>query len=213
MSDFPSKLTLEEKLNPSITALLVIDVQIDFCSPEGLLAKRGRDLSLMDPMIDRLEKVIETAKRNNVYTAYTQQIYDRTKLSPLRLEQYDLDGQLVTANIATNGYKFYRLNPPKDNVFVKYNFNAFSNKKLLKELERRGVKTLVITGVDSQTCVETAIRNGFDLGYKIVVPKDLIATNARRIAQQERTLELVERIYGAVITSQDLLSIWTKTRF
>lgn len=159
-------------------------------------------------MIDSLTKVIEIAKKKKVLTLYTQQIYDHTKLNNLQKEQYELDGKLITCDIATEGYKFYRLNPPKELVYIKYNFNIFSNPALYQTLKDKGIKTLLITGVDAQYCVETAIRNGFDLGYKIVVPEDLIAANANFKYLQERTLDLVKQTYGVVIQANDLFEIW-----
>jgi ureidoacrylate peracid hydrolase len=203
-------MNLTDKVNPSTTALVVIDVQNDFCSPEGILAKRGRDLSLMDPMIDTLESFIETALSKNVLTLYTQQIFDRSHLNTLQLEQYDLDNKLITCDISGDGYRFYRLNPPTASIYVKYNFNAFSNPDFQGVLESKGIKTLIITGVDAQFCVETAIRNGFDLGYKIVVPSDLVATNAKKVEVMNRTLDLVRSTYGVVTTSTEIESIWNR---
>lgn len=202
-------MTLSEKMTPSTTALIVVDIQNDFCSPDGVLAKRGRDLSLMDPMIDKLESLIEIAKSKNILTLYTKQIYDRTKLNQLQLEQYDLDNKLVTCDISGEGCRFYRLQPPENSVYVKYNFNVFSNYDFLKTLERNQIKSLVVTGVDAQFCVETAIRNGFDLGYKIVVPSDLIATNGKKIEMINHTLELVRSTYGTVTSYSELESLWT----
>lgn len=199
---------LKEKLNPKLTALLVIDIQVDFCSPKGLLGMRGRDLSLMEPMIDNLEKIIAVAQKKGILTLYTQQVYDRNKLNSLQKEQYDLDGKLITCDINTDGYKFYRIKPPKSSVYEKYNFNVFSNFELVKELQERGIKTLVIAGVDTIFCVETAIRNGFDLGYKIVVPKDLIAGNAKHTELNNRTLELVSKTYGVVSDFEEISGIW-----
>ncbi|MBI4836578.1 MAG: cysteine hydrolase family protein [Candidatus Abawacabacteria bacterium] len=199
---------LPDKLAPIHTALLVIDIQNDFCSPEGLLAKRGRDLSRIEPMIDRLIPFIEIAKQNNILTLYTQQVYDWEKLNERQREQYTLDGRFVNCDIATDGPKFFRINPPREQVFIKYNLNAFSNPNLLETLETNHIKTLIITGVDSEFCIETAVRNAFDLGFKVVVPKDLIANNARKVHREERLLELVETWYGAVTTSEEITLLW-----
>lgn len=205
-------MSLEKKLNPGHTALLIIDIQIDFASPEGLLAKLGRDLSLVEPMINTLEKVIGVAKKAGVLTLFTQQIYDRNKLNDLQKEQYDLDGKLITCDVNTDGYKFYRINPSKDKVFIKHNFNCFSNLDLVKTLKNNGIKTLVITGMDTIFCVETAMRNAFDLGYKIVIPKDLVAGNAKRMALHNKTLEMAKQ-FGVVIKSDDLIKFWGKRKF
>lgn len=78
---------------------------------------------------------------------------------------------------------------------------------LMKELSEKAIKTLIITGVSTQICVETAIRNGFDLGYKIVVPRDLVATTSKDPDIQNRTLRLVEKTYGVVVTSPEIITI------
>ena len=200
---------LEEKIAPAHTALLVIDMQKDFAGPGGFRDKRGGDLSMAAEVIGRLPAVIEAARQAGVAVLYTQQIYDRTKLNPLQLEQYDLDGKAVTCDIAGDGWHFYGVQPPEGDVFVKYNYNAFSNPELENRLAARGIKTLVIAGMDTFYCVETAIRNGFDLGYKIVVAEDLVACNGKHRGLHERTLQLVEKSYGVVVTAEALRGIWS----
>lgn len=130
---------LKDKINPKYTALIVIDIQNDFASPEKkyFRANRGGDLSMVDPMIDKLEKVIPVAEKAGVLVIYPQQIYDRSKLNDLQKEQYDLDGKLVTCDIKTDGYKFYRINPPESKIYPKYNFNIFSNDDLINLLRER----------------------------------------------------------------------------
>jgi ureidoacrylate peracid hydrolase len=201
---------LKDKVDPKHTALVVIDIQNDFASPDKRFfrASRNGDLSLVDPMVDKLEKVIPVAEKAGVLVIYTKQIYDRSKLNDLQKEQYDLDGKLITCDISSDGYKFYRLKPPEDKVFPKYNFNIFSNKALTSLLAEKKIKTLVITGMDTIFCVETAIRNGYDLGYKIVVPMDMIAGNAKAKEMNERTLELVKKTYGVLTTSYELIELW-----
>ena len=199
---------LKEKLKPEHTALLVIDIQNDFASPEGLLGRGGRDLSLVDPMIEKLGKLADAAKRANVLTLYTQHKFDRSKLNDLQKEQYDLDGRTVTCDIKTDGWHFYRINPPAEDVYEKYAYSAFSSRALTSRLEAYGIKTIVITGMDAIYCVESTIRSGFDLGYKIVVPEDLIAGNARHLPWQEKTLELTKKTFGVVTSSEELERAW-----
>ncbi len=201
---------LKKKLDSRHTALLVIDIQKDFAAPNGVRGQRGGDLSQVDPMVDRLEIVIPIAEQSGVLVLYTQQVYDRDKLNELQKEQFDLDGKLIMCDPKTGGQEFYRINPPSELVFEKQNFNAFSNPKLQDALNARGIKTLVITGMDTYYCVETAIRNGYDLGYKIVIPEDLVACNGKHIEMHNRTLELVKKTYGVVVTFDELKRIWQK---
>jgi ureidoacrylate peracid hydrolase len=199
---------LKEKISPKHTALLVIDIQNDFAAPGGLLAKGGRDMLMVEPMIEKLQKTIAIAQVTGVPIFYTQQIYDRSKLTELQKEQYDMDGKYITCDIKTDGYKFYKIKPSAESVFVKYNYNAFSNPELEKKIKEHDIKTLVIAGLDTYWCVETAIRNAFDLGYKVVVPKDLVACNGRHQDLHRRTLELVQKTFGVIVTSEEINKIW-----
>lgn len=199
---------LRAKLDPAVTALLVIDLQNDFCSPTGLMASMGKDVSGMDSMIAKIRELAVVCEQLSVPVFYTQQIYDRAKLSGLQKEQYDLDGKLIICDIAGEGYKFYGINPPPDRVFPKYNYNVFSNAALDQELSNQHIKTLIITGVSTQICVETAIRNGFDVGYKIVVPRGLVGTTSRDPDSQKRTLRLVEKTYGVVIDFAEIMNLF-----
>src|SRR4030043_2341009 len=204
------KMNLSEKINPKHTTLIVIDVQNDFASPDHKFfrASRNGDLTIVDPMIDKLEKTIPVAKRAGVDVIYTQQIYDPAKLNDLQKEQYELDSRLVTCNINSEGHKLYKINPDMKDVYKKNNFNIFSNDELVGRLVRRNTKTLVLTGMDIVFCVETAIRNGFDLGYKIVVAEDMIAGNARYMDLNNKTLELVKMTFGVVSNSAELIFSW-----
>jgi ureidoacrylate peracid hydrolase len=206
-------MNLHEKLNPATTALLVIDIQNDFCSPKGLMASMGKNVSGMESMIEKITQLTKVCDNRGIPTFYTQQIYDRAKLTDLQNEQYDLDGKMITCDIAGDGYKFYKLNPPADRVFQKYTYSAFSNSDLRNELTNRGIKTLIITGVSTQICVETAIRNGFDIGYKIVVARDLVATTSHDPHIQERTLRLVAKTYGVVADSSEIMNILKYTSY
>lgn len=81
-------MNLEEKINPVNTALIVIDIQNDMANPDPkyFRASRGGDFSLIDPMIDNLEKVIPVAERAGVFVAYSKQVYDPSKLNCLQRE-------------------------------------------------------------------------------------------------------------------------------
>lgn len=190
------------------TALIVIDIQKDFCSPEGLLAKRGRDLSRIEAMIDQLIPFLERAKLANIPILYAKQLYDWDSLNERQKELYKA-GRFVSCDKSTDGHEFYRISPPSEDVFVKHAFNCFSNLNLLKRLNELGIESLIITGVDSEYCVESSVRSAFDLGFKVIVPKDLIATNAKKVHREERFLELVDSTFGIVSSSGEIMNNWS----
>ena len=200
-------MNLVEKLNPTNTALIVIDMQNDFCSNTGIMAKLGKNISQMDKLANDIQSLINLCTKKYIPIFYTQQIYDRSKLNDLQKEQYDLDGRMVTCDINSDGYKFYKLDPPSSQVYQKYNYNIFSNSQLISDLQTNNIKTLIITGVSTQICVETAIRNGFDIGYKIIVPSDLVSTTSNDPDNQVRTLKLVNKTFGVVTNKKELFDI------
>ena len=171
------------------------------------MGRKGKDTSGMPALVARLQKLIAICDRMQIPVLYTQQLYDRSKLNSLQKEQYDLDGKLITCDVAGDGWKFFMLDPPADKVYPKYNYNIFSNDQLKNDLAELGIKTIIATGVSTQICVETAIRNGFDLGYKIVVPEDLVATTSDDPDTQLRTLNLVRKTYGVVSSLEEVSAI------
>ena len=82
--------SLQEKLKPSHTALLVIDVQNDFCAPGGLISKDGRDISPALALTERLPAFLETARASGVMVVFIRCVYTTEKnfyLSDVWLEQ------------------------------------------------------------------------------------------------------------------------------
>lgn len=122
----------------------------------------------------------------------------------MQLKQYESQSKLKTCHIDTDGHEYYGIEP-SDNLFVKYNFNIFSNKDFCNYLEERGIDTLIFTGVDTMYCVETAVRNAYDLGYKVIVPQDLIACNAKYPDIHANTLTHIQKVFGTLTSSEDFL--------
>ena len=202
------KMPLAEKLAPGHTALLVIDLQRDFAAPDGVLARRGRDLAMVAPLLGALAPTLQMAKAAKVSVLYTKMLYDRACLTLRQREQYDLDGRVVTCDSAGDGHDFYGVQPPIGDVFVKYQYNIFSNPNFEQRLQELGTKTLVITGMDTMYCVEAAIRDAFDRGYKVVVPRDLVACNAKNLDLHKHTLRMVDKVFGVVVDSAELNRVW-----
>jgi nicotinamidase-related amidase len=159
-------------------------------------------------MIDQLEAAIEQAKRANLLILYAQQIYDPNQLTSLQKLRYANHERTITCDIRTPGADFYRIRPTPGLIYQKTNFNVFSNKDFCRQLERHDINTIVLTGVDTQYCIETAARSAFDLGYRVIVPRDLVATNAKHRTLHERTLELIDRTFGTTTSAEELIRVW-----
>ena len=68
--------TLEQKVNPEHAAVLVIDIQNDFCHEDGYLRKLGLDISATQSMVPRLVQFVDEARKANVKIIFVQGIYN-----------------------------------------------------------------------------------------------------------------------------------------
>ena len=71
---------------------------------------------------------------------------------------------------------------------------------------RHGVRTLVMTGVATNVCVESTLREGFFHGYHIVMPPDCVGS--ANAALHEATIKSVEFIFGDIPESPEVMRIW-----
>lgn len=67
---------LAEKVDPANTALVVIDMQNDFCHPDGFYGKRGMDMSRVPAVAAQIEALVDTARRQNMLILWVRAHYD-----------------------------------------------------------------------------------------------------------------------------------------
>lgn len=197
-----------DKINPAKTAILVIDVQNDFCSKEGFPVKNwGHDVSHMDSIVENIKNFLGQAYISGVDILYTQLIYDKEKMPESLVKKLgDVVGKFAAPN--SWGIDFYKINPPKDKIFVKYCFNGFTNSNLLNYLRDRGIENLIFVGFNSNICVESTARSALDLGFNIILLKDLIGTSRFMENHEKEMLSTFQIIFGDVLLSEEVLKLW-----
>ncbi len=108
--------------------------------------------------------------------------------------------------------RFYDVKPEKEDlVFVKNTYDAFTNKEMVTEFEKQGIKYIVTTGMFTDGCVLATIVSGFSRGYNFVILEDLIETTdepKRQNLQKLLTDYTFPVMYGRTITSKEFLDSW-----
>ena len=208
--------TLENKVRPAHTALLVIDVQNDFCADDGIMAQEGFDVSEAQAMADRLPAILSAARAAGVLVVFVRNVYSSEHnfyLSDAWLEQASRkrDGSYTRRPVCQDGTwegDFYGgVRPePGDPVVTKHRFNDFRNTDLDTILRAHGVRTIVMTGVATNVCVETTARDGFMRDYYVVFTDDGTAAYAEE--DHQATLRNIDRFFGQVVQLADLQAIW-----
>lgn len=208
--------TLERKVEPPHTALLVVDVQNDFCSAGGAHHRQGKDLSMAQNMLPRLSRFIEKAREAGVTLIFIRGIYwieGRPYVSDALLEQRMRWGdkghvEFRVCEQDTWGADFHQAIKPLPSEFIvtKHRYSAFIGTDLDLILRTKNIRTLLVSGVTTDVCVDNTTRVGHMLGYYMVVMTDLCATWSE--ALHEGALDKIDQLYGQVVTSMDVLDCW-----
>lgn len=207
---------MREKASPQHTALVVIDMQNDFIAKEGLIAREGRDVSQAEAMANELPKLLKTARDAGVFVVFVRNVYTTDQnfyLSDVWLEQAARKRQggytriAVCAENSWSGDFYGDVRPlPGEPIVTKHRYSAFYNTDLDTILRANGIRTVVLTGVVTNVCVETTAREAFVRDYYVTVVKD--GTAAYSQADHDMTLLNIDRFFGEVTSITELQSLW-----
>lgn len=207
--------TLEEKVAPQHAALVLVDVQNDFCANGGAMHREGRDMTLVQQMIPRLEHLLEAARAADVPRVWVRNVYNTGPnhyLSETWLEQAKRrrKGAYIEFPVCEAGEwngDFYQVKPLPDEVIVtKHRYGAFESSDLDLVLRSRGIRTVIMTGVATNVCVETTARQAFLRDYYVVFLSDCTATYSQ--TQHDATLFNIDQFFGEVAASSDVMACW-----
>jgi len=212
----PALLELERKVEPGLAALLVVDVQNDFCAQGGMMHAEGLDLSMVQGMAERVGPLIDAARRAGVLCVFVKNVYSTTTnwyLSDSWLEQAwrrrgtsYIERDICGAD-SWSGEFYGDIRPERDDpIVIKHRYDAFTNTDLDLILRAHNVRTVVLAGVATNVCVETTARSAFVRDYYVVVPSDAVATYSA--AEQESSLKTLDRYFAEVVTIAEVEKAW-----
>lgn len=204
---------LAERVAPLHTALLIVDMQKDFCV-EGMGASRrpGRDLTRTRAIIPGLAALRRAAREGGAlvvhigfWTLPRHLSDDGPWLAQRRAATYASDS---FAMAGSEGAQFIdELAPGEGEAVVhKHRYSGFKGTDLDMILRARGIRTCVVTGVSTNVCVESTYRDAFEHGYYVVVPGDGTASWSKELG--EASLQNVAHRFGLVSTIEEIAALW-----
>jgi ureidoacrylate peracid hydrolase len=199
--------TLEAKVEPDHTALLVIDVQNDFCHSDGGLAVAGADMTMIQEAIPRLAELVRAAHAAGVFVVFLRIVQtDASSSDAWEALEPDQGPRLVVDG--EWGAEYYEGLPHDcmDVEVVKHRHSAFVGTGLDGLLRERGCRTIVFGGVATNVCVEGTAREAADRDYYVVLAHD--ACGAARADVHEMTLHNVRTYLGEVVATTELAGLW-----
>lgn len=206
--------TLEELVDPATTALLVVDVQNDFCHPDGHFVRHGKNMETVMGMLPRLVPFVQAAQDLGIFTVFIQQLtlpHGRSE-SPAWLRLKCRDGKSSEYTLLGSwGAQFVDgLVPrPQDVVVSKFRPDAFVRTPLDAILRNQGIESVVIIGTTTEGCVESTVRGASYHDYYVIPLEDLITGPNPDLHANS---QLFMRARYPVAQSDDVLRVWRTLR-
>ena len=203
---------IKEYTDPNRSAVLVIDMQNDFCHPEGYFAKQHCDLIPIHEMLPFLQRYLEGARKLGVTIVHVKSYLDEKFLSPPMIARNKQFGRINgICRKGTWGSEFYGIFPVGNEiVLTKHAYSAFIDTDLREKLLSKGKQSIMVTGVMTNVCCESTLRHGFMLGFYTFLIEDCCASVEK--TAHLAAVDNVRKYFGWVLNSNDIVSHWKQAR-
>lgn len=198
----------ESLADPGAVAVLVVDMQADFCANDGAMAVLGADTSRNGALVGPIDAFLSQIRQARCRVVWVRQEASEAHASPARRRRASRMGRTATS-VCAAGTPGARLADgltvePEDLAVTKYRYSAFIGTDLDLLLRSQGVTTVVVVGTAANVCVDSTARDAYQRDYDTIVVRDLVGWTLQALA--EAALENLDAYFATVTGSQEVLA-------
>jgi len=209
MTEKVQKTLQPEWIAPNRTALVIIDMQVDFGSPEGEMARRGADLSACQQAVAKAVQLTDAARAAAVPVVFVRLLTHPGGENRIVRESKERQGddQPDLCVEGSRGADFIGPQPQAgESIFSKTHFSAFARTGLADQLHAQGVDTLVLAGLTTECCIQSSAWDAFERDFHIFIAEDACA--AYDDALHRHALKALQLSAAIVVPVADLAAVW-----
>lgn len=204
--DVRAQLLAEVLQSPGRVAVVVIDMQRDFCAPSGAFAAAGIDISANQRIVEATNAFVTRLRAAGALVVWIRQLASPRHMSPAidrRLRR--APERFALCRLGSPGAELSDglVVHPEDATVEKYRYSAFFGSSLDQVLRSACIQTVVLTGTAANGCVDSTARDASQLDYDVLIARDL--TGHTDAALASAALQNLDRHFALVCTSDEIL--------
>ncbi len=193
------------------TALLLIDMQNDFCAKGGYIdVVMGKDTSAADGIRSAVTRLLNAARAAGIPVIWIKADYSPKNIPASMQRKLQRRGiTAVCCEPGTWGSDWFCVRPESgESIVVKHAYGGFIGTQLDDLLRKQNIDTLVFAGVQTQVCVESTVREAHSLGYMSIVAQDAVASHTPVL--HEASLANIRFLFGDTYPVEAIAAVWSR---